>query len=810
MLMGFSFSSLIFANEEEYLFKGVSLFGEQNKQLDISKFQDSSYIEDGEYIWQAIVNEENKGEYLFELKFNQEKDDSDLCLYPNTIKKLGIYLETKAKLNDTECVFIQTISPFLEYDIQLEEQQVKFTIPDALILKYQNSKELSDLSTTALFTNYTYNYNRSQQKETRLVNEQHFLGLQSGLNMLGWALHYQSVYTIQNDVANYSSNQVTLYRDINNLISNSRLSLGHVSLDGINSVPLMGLVIETEPLMRPEGERYYAPLIEQIANSHALVKVLQNGRVVYEKSVTPGPFTIDNLRGLNQQGDLTLEIYEADNSVRRYIIPYAMQLDLLRQKQFNYSIAVGDYLAQNRTTGKQVFQGNFEYGLLNNMSISSGFSIADAYKSINLGNIYNNKFGGFATNIDYAKSEILNENGYKLQLNYQTQNLINGLALSLSTAYYSPFFPTLNSHLSTENLSFEEKISQNMKQDVQVNLSQVFPNKMGSLSFSTLVRTYWNKDDQYKQAKLSYSNSWGKLQYSLQYNYSQSDKSETEQTVFLNLSLPLGKGQIAANIQQQENTQKTLDANMQYSQSFGGTNKWSYALGTNYKQDDIKLTQNYSGSLNYNGDKNKISSAISHSEQSQQLSVSMIGGLVAHRYGITLSNILSDSFAIGHIDIENGQANNKNLGQGFDRWGNIIYSNVSPYEMNQRSFQPKDLPLNINMHVNDYEFKPSRYSSSMLVYKGKRRENVVLIIENSLKNNIPLGATVETENGDVFGIAGQSNQIFLENIKLVKNGTVIRWGKEENPQHCQLENIDFSHFSKTSDQLQVLEVTCVS
>ena len=59
MLMGCSFSSLSFANEEEYLFKGVSLFGEQNKQLDISKFQDSSYIEDGEYIWQAIVNEEN-------------------------------------------------------------------------------------------------------------------------------------------------------------------------------------------------------------------------------------------------------------------------------------------------------------------------------------------------------------------------------------------------------------------------------------------------------------------------------------------------------------------------------------------------------------------------------------------------------------------------------------------------------------------------------------------------------------------------------------------------------------------------------
>ena len=807
--MGCSFSTLISANDDEYLFQGVSLFGAENKQLDTSKFQDSNYIDEGQYLWNAKVNGVDKGELLFLLKLNAHKNKTDICLSLEQIKKLGIFLETKSDSNHVSCIFTQDISPFIQYEIKQDVQQITFTIPDALIQHDNDSEKEYNLGNNSVFTNYNYNYSRSEQKEYDFLSEQHFLGLQSGVNIFGWSLRHQSVLSIQDNVSKFESNQFTLYKDITEILPHTRMSLGHVSVAGPNSVPLMGIQLETEPLMRPEGERYYAPVIEQIANSHALVKVLQNGRIIFEKSVTPGPFTIDNLRGLNRQGDLTLEIYEANQTVRSYIIPYAMQLSLIRQNQLNYSLAIGDFTIQNRTTGKRVIQGMYEYGLRHDMSITHGFSYADGYKSTNIGSIFNNKFGGFATNLDYAQSEILKEKGYKFQINYQTQEILQGLNLNLRTAYYSPFFPDLSTSLSTGSQLSEEKISQNMKQDFQLNLTQSFPDQGGNLTFGTLVRSYWNTEEQYKQAQISYANVWKKLQYTLQYNYSKNTKSIDEQTFFISLSLPLGTGKVSANIQQQENTEKSTKSTLQYSDVIGQHNQWNYALSTNYSQDTDQYSQNYSASLSYSGAKNQLSSAISQSKTDRQTSVSLNGALVAHRYGITLSNTLSDTFAIGHIEVENSGLESKKWGQGFDRWGNTIYANLSPYDNNQLTFQPTDLPLTVDLDAYEHAFKPRRYSSAMFIFKGTRRENVVLMLKNKLENDIPLGANIETAEGQVFGLAGQANQIFLESIALLKDGTIIRWGKKDH-QQCRLDDIDLTQFSKNSDQLQLLEVTCHS
>lgn len=54
--------------------------------------------------------------------------------------------------------------------------------------------------------------------------------------------------------------------------------------------------------------------------------------------------------------------------------------------------------------------------------------------------------------------------------------------------------------------------------------------------------------------------------------------------------------------------------------------------------------------------------------------------MVAHPYGVTLSNDLSDTFAIIHAEGAQGAVINNASGSRLDFWGNGIVPYVTPYE----------------------------------------------------------------------------------------------------------------------------------
>ena len=809
MLLGCSLYSYSFAAdtpEDEYVFQGVSLFGENNKSLDLGQFEDEEHLEPGHYLWQILVNQKSKAELLIEAQLNAQTEKVEPCFSLAQLNKLNI--KTISATIEQSCIFPTELSPYLSYKVLQDTQKIELTVPDALLAQPEN--DVNDRfyeGNNSFFTNYNYNYNRSEQIQTHLVNEQHFLGLYSGLNAWGWFFRHDSHVVVQDHVIDYQAGQYQFYRDLPDY--NARLSAGHVNAGGQNSVTLFGLKLETDSMMRPEGERYYTPIIENVAQTYALVKVLQNGRVVYEKSVTPGPFRIDQLHGLNRYGDLTLEIYENDQSVRRFIIPYAMQLSLLPYKQFNYKVAVGDYIEQNRRTGQHVVQGVFEYGLTPRVNVSTELSFATDYISMQLGAIYNNQWGGFNTLLDYAQSERLKEKGYKLQFNYQTQSDKNGTSLAANITRYSIDFPYLTDSLNTTTdvIVPEQNPTQSIQQDVQLSLSQRLSAQAGSLSFSTLFRQYWQTDKPYQQIQMSYANTWRKLQYSLSYSYIQDVAGSPDRNMLLSLSIPLGRAKMSASIQQQKNERDTLQTLVGYSDSLGLEHHWNYGLSASQaKYEETKITD-FGVQLGFNNQMVQASSYYTQNDSNRQWSFSTNGAWVAHRYGLTFSPTVGETFAIGHIQTNTDQVNAKDWGQGYDRWGNRVYPNLNPYNRNSVNVNPKALPLNVELDALAHEISPRRYSSPLLVFKATRRENVVLLLQGNDALSIPLGESVQTAQQQIFGLAGQGNQIFLDDMKLLKNGMRLHWGKGEE-QSCQLSDIHFEQYDQTSDRLQMLEATC--
>jgi outer membrane usher protein len=73
--------------------------------------------------------------------------------------------------------------------------------------------------------------------------------------------------------------------------------------------------------MLPDSQKGFAPVIHGIARGTAQVSVKQNGYEIYQSTVPPGPFTINDLYAAGNGGDLQVTIKEADGSSQVFTVP---------------------------------------------------------------------------------------------------------------------------------------------------------------------------------------------------------------------------------------------------------------------------------------------------------------------------------------------------------------------------------------------------------------------------------------------------------------------------------------------------------
>lgn len=69
--------------------------------------------------------------------------------------------------------------------------------------------------------------------------------------------------------------------------------------------------------MLPPSLRSYAPEVTGFAETNAVVKISQDGRVIYESLVPAGPFRIQNLNS-GISGTLQVRVEESDGRVSEF------------------------------------------------------------------------------------------------------------------------------------------------------------------------------------------------------------------------------------------------------------------------------------------------------------------------------------------------------------------------------------------------------------------------------------------------------------------------------------------------------------
>ncbi|STS85010.1 outer membrane protein for export and assembly of type 1 fimbriae [Klebsiella pneumoniae] len=224
--------------------------------------------------------------------------------------------------------------------------------------------ELWDNGITAGLINYNFTGNNAHNT-TGGSSRYAYLNLQSGLNIGAWRLRDNSTWSYSSG-GSTSSNENRwqhvnswLERDITPL--RSRLTLGdsYTNGDVFDGINFRGAQLASDDNMLPDSQKGFAPVIHGIARGTAQVSIRQNGYEIYQSTVPPGPFTIDDLYAAGNGGDLQVTIKEADDSRQVFSVPWSTVPVLQREGHTRFALTAGEYRSGNsQQETPDFFQGH--------------------------------------------------------------------------------------------------------------------------------------------------------------------------------------------------------------------------------------------------------------------------------------------------------------------------------------------------------------------------------------------------------------------------------------------------------------------
>lgn len=93
--------------------------------------------------------------------------------------------------------------------------------------------------------------------------------------------------------------------------------------DVFDSNSFRGIRLYSSDSMYPDSMQGYAPTVRGVAKTNARVVVRQNGYIVYQTYVPPGPFELTDINPQMTNGNLEVTVEEKDGSIQKYVQPYS-------------------------------------------------------------------------------------------------------------------------------------------------------------------------------------------------------------------------------------------------------------------------------------------------------------------------------------------------------------------------------------------------------------------------------------------------------------------------------------------------------
>ncbi len=654
-----------------------------------------------------------------------------------------------------------------------------------------------DNGVPAALLQYNANAYRTQTRGTSTT--QGYLGLTGGFNAGAWRFRHSGNLTTATGLgSHYQAVQSTLQRSIAPL--GGLLTLGDGFTDGsvFDSYGFRGVQLATNDMMLPQSQRGYAPTVRGIANSNALVQIRQNGNLLYETNVAPGPFVIDDLYPTGYGGNLSVTVTEADGSRSSFEVPYASAIRALRPGVTRYGVTLGQYRSQQVREHPALAQATVQHGFTNAVTGYGGIVAAKGYAAGLVGAALTTDLGAFALDVTGARTQLPNQpdrSGHSLRLAYSKRVAATDTQIALAAYRYSSSgFLSLNDamrlrELDARGLSYG-LFGSTQRSQLQVTVNQNLPDGWGSFYLSGSTVDYWNASNRTTQFQAGYNNHFRRVNYGISLSR-QLDLATNrwDNRVMFTLNVPLGSGARApystTMLQREPGGATTVQESV--SGTLGEDNAFSYGLHAGSSRGGgAPSSTTAGGNVSYVSPVATMTASASSGNHSTQLGAGLSGGIVAYGEGVVLTPTMGNTLAIVEAKDAGGARVANASGLRVDPWGRAVVPNLVPFSDNEVEIDPKGLPMSVELKETAQHTAPTLGAVVRLRFETEGGGRSVLLRARLPDGGpVPFGAQVFDAQGQEVGTVAQGGRVVLRRVKDDSGEFMLKWG-EAGDQQCRL------------------------
>ncbi|MDD2046025.1 fimbria/pilus outer membrane usher protein [Pseudomonas putida] len=796
------------------------LQGESAPATDVSRFQHSDAVPEGDQSLDVVINENWSGRWSVPLRRHGEDLQASPCYTGALLQALAVdsaqfAASVREQLQPADsCLPLSALGleaserldfAGLRLTLQIAQQALLHTPRDYL------PPEQWDSGVSVAFIDYRLNLFSQQSRTDEQRWNQSFLGVRSGVNTGAWywrhegnlqagegiERHYQPVATyVQRDVPAWHA-QLTL---------GQAYSRGEV----FDSIAYLGLGLGSDERMLPASQRGFAPTVSGVAYSTALLTIRQRGVVIHESTVQPGPFEISDLYANGFSDDLQVTLREADGNQRTFTVPYQVAPLALRPGASRFDFSLGRWRDGLGDTGPEHVQGSWQQGLNNRFSVHAGLLGAEGYQSGALGATMNSRLGAVALTLLQSHTDLAwhePSGGQALRLSWRQVMTASMTDLSANLTSSDLDYYAFNDVARAQRDSGRNLHDQaRARLRASLAVSQGVGGQGGRLRLQTTRTQYWRQAGSDLSYSLGYFNHYGSLGYGVTASREQYSSSGRRNHVGLTLSLPLGetrRSSLSSSLNSDGQGQRTTSTRL--SSTAGEYGEWGYGLGLTSGQDERRSTAGLDANLLYAGPVAEISGALTHHSDYRQASLGVRGGLVGHAGGLTAAPSLGESFAIVHAP---GAAHAR-LKQApqvrLDRRGYGVLPQLTPYSLNTVELDPKGTSQDVELQISSQQVVPRAGAAPLLYYPTRSGRSAVIDARLADGGALPFAAQVLDESGDELGMVGQGSRLHVRGVN--QQGRLqVRWG-DSAQQKCLL-NYQMPDIKPAGSAPMLLIATC--
>lgn len=790
VFFGVLLGSSIMMHEVRAEFFDTSLLAGRSKESDLSRFLHDVELPAGQHTLDVYVNELWKGRFKVLLGTARE----DVKITSTAISDLGLDTSLVSPVvGFSDWIPISQISEGATFTLDISTQSLRVSVPQAYVRRADESyidPKFWDPGLPALMVSYNAVYNRLQTQRTKAVTNDIYSGLNVGVNIGGWQFReFGSVRKRSAEQMQYQSNLRYAQKNIAPLKSVVKIGEFYSGGDLFDSVKTKGVALSSDINMLPQSMQAFSPVVRGTARTNALVIVKQNGSIIYQENVPPGPFVIDALPHTGSAGDLTAIVQEATGEITSFTIPFSSVPSMLKAGVSKYALTLGSAVQANTNYTPDFFQATWQRGLDNLATGYLGSTVSSEYQAYLVGGAFNLPVGALSLDVTHARTKLKQQDftGQSIRITYSKlldatdTNFTLGAFRYSSADFYTfddAIYATENNfskarkkhqerfdiHQSEEAAVIDMKTWDSLtgarpRNNLSLNVSQRLPGEWGSVYFSGVQRDYWGSDRKSREYQFGFSKSFSQVSVNVSVNKVRDSHGRDQTRSSIGFTIPFemfsNRATIASNVSFTDS--RYSQSNTSVSGSALQSQRLSYSVAASHDPENRAVSVGSS----YRAQNATIGATLGEASDYRQFGLDARGTVVMIPGKILASNEIGNTMIVVEAPKAKGLVVNGDTSVVTDEDGFALVPYASPYRSNSIVLSEGEHTSGGRVIGNVAHSVPFADAVAKVTFKTDVRQALNFRAVHDNGSPLPFGAEVLDQAGNSIGYVGQASTVFI-------------------------------------------------